>query len=154
MRGFVCGTISGWAQVFVMQPFEIIKVRLVNQSLFNPEYKGIVDCFKRILKEEGVKSFYKGKILFISGTLSPLLGYGIQGSLAFGSNELFKELITYVDPQTHTIMPMGHIFLSGIMTGMVSSLAIVILFQYRHRQTTHESSCKNSLQNHMPTRAQ
>lgn len=60
MRGFVCGTISGWAQVFVMQPFEIIKVRLVNQSLFNPEYKGIVDCFKRILKEEGVKSFYKG----------------------------------------------------------------------------------------------
>ena len=35
-RGFVCGTISGWAQVFVMQPFEIIKVRLVNQSLANP----------------------------------------------------------------------------------------------------------------------
>lgn len=59
-RGFVCGTISGWAQVFVMQPFEIIKVRLVNQSLLNPEYKGIVDCFKRILKEEGVRSFYKG----------------------------------------------------------------------------------------------
>lgn len=78
-RGFFCGTISGWAQVFVMQPFEIIKVRLVNQSLLNPEYKGIVDCFKRILKEEGVRSFYKG-------TLSPLLGYGIQGSLAFGSN--------------------------------------------------------------------
>ena len=64
MRGFVCGTISGWAQVFVMQPFEIIKVRLVNQSLFNPEYKGIVDCFKRILKEEGVKSFYKGTAIF------------------------------------------------------------------------------------------
>lgn len=65
MRGFVCGTISGWAQVFVMQPFEIIKVRLVNQSLFNPEYKGIVDCFKRILKEEGVRSFYKG-IFFLT----------------------------------------------------------------------------------------
>lgn len=60
MRGFVCGTISGWAQVFVMQPFEIIKVRLVNQSLFNPEYKGIIHCFQRILKEEGLKSFYKG----------------------------------------------------------------------------------------------
>jgi solute carrier family 25 carnitine/acylcarnitine transporter 20/29 len=59
-RGFVCGTVSGWAQVFVMQPFEIIKVRLVNQSLINPQYKGIVDCFHQIRKNEGVKSFYKG----------------------------------------------------------------------------------------------
>lgn len=64
-RGFVCGTISGWAQVFVMQPFEIIKVRLVNQSLLNPEYKGIIDCFKRILREEGVHTFYKGNTHYI-----------------------------------------------------------------------------------------
>ena len=59
-RGFVCGTVAGWMQVFVMQPFEIIKVRLVNQSLLKPEYFGIIDCFKRILKEEGVKTFYRG----------------------------------------------------------------------------------------------
>jgi solute carrier family 25 (mitochondrial carnitine/acylcarnitine transporter), member 20/29 len=100
MRGFVCGTISGWAQVFVMQPFEIIKVRLVNQSLFNPEYNGIIHCFQRILKEEGFKSFYKGNLFVDVGTLSPLLGYGIQGSLAFGSNELFKELISYIDKKS------------------------------------------------------
>ena len=60
-RGFVCGTVSGWAQVVVMQPFEIIKVRLVNQSLLNPQYKGILDCFHQIRKKEGVRSFYKGK---------------------------------------------------------------------------------------------
>jgi hypothetical protein len=60
-RGFVCGTVSGWAQVVVMQPFEIIKVRLVNQSLLNPQYKGIMDCFHQIRKNEGVRSFYKGK---------------------------------------------------------------------------------------------
>ena len=59
-RGFVCGAIAGWAQVFVMQPFEIIKVRLVNQSLKNPEYLGIRDCFSRILREEGARAFYKG----------------------------------------------------------------------------------------------
>jgi hypothetical protein len=35
-RGFVCGTVAGFMQVFVMQPFEIIKVRLVNQSLRKP----------------------------------------------------------------------------------------------------------------------
>ena len=63
--GFVCGTIAGWAQVFVMQPFEIIKVRLVNQSLLNPQYFGITDCFKTILKEEGPKAFYKGTLRLI-----------------------------------------------------------------------------------------
>ena len=68
-RGFVCGTISGWAQVMVMQPFEIIKVRLVNQPLLNPQYKGILDCFHQIRKNEGVRSFYKGKY-FITKELS------------------------------------------------------------------------------------
>ena len=33
---FVCGCISGVSQVFVMQPFEIVKVRLVNQSRNKP----------------------------------------------------------------------------------------------------------------------
>lgn len=59
-RGFVCGTIAGWAQVFVMQPFEIVKVRLVNQPLLNPKYFGIADCFRRIFREEGVLAFYRG----------------------------------------------------------------------------------------------
>ena len=66
-RGFVCGTVSGWAQVFVMQPFEIIKVRLVNQSLLNPQYKGIMDCFHQIRKNEGVRSFYKGNFFITKG---------------------------------------------------------------------------------------
>lgn len=131
LRGFICGTISGWAQVFVMQPFEIIKVRLVNQSLLNPEYFGIRHCFNRILKEEGIKSFYKGIIFLYLGTLSPLFGYGIQGSMAFGSNELFKEMITYFDRKIEGektgVMPLSQIFLSGVFTGMVSSLAIVYL---------------------------
>ena len=61
-RGFVCGAVAGSAQVFVMQPFEIIKVRLVNQSLKNPQYQGIRHCFTKILKEEGLRTFYKGRV--------------------------------------------------------------------------------------------
>ena len=40
----------GWSQVFVMQPFEIIKVRLQTQSIDNPQYKGIGDCLGKIIK--------------------------------------------------------------------------------------------------------
>lgn len=47
-KDFICGCVCGWVQVCVMQPFEIVKVRLINQSFVNPEYKGIFDCFKKI----------------------------------------------------------------------------------------------------------
>lgn len=40
----------GWSQVFVMQPFEIIKVRLQTQSSTNKMYNGIVDCLMKIVK--------------------------------------------------------------------------------------------------------
>lgn len=65
---------------------------------------------------------------FNEGTLSPLLGYGIQGALVFGSNEIFKKLIKYINQdEIHpgNTLPMSSILLSGVLTGMVSSLAIV-----------------------------
>jgi hypothetical protein len=36
IKDFICGCFSGWTQVIVMQPFEIIKVRLINQSTTKP----------------------------------------------------------------------------------------------------------------------
>jgi solute carrier family 25 carnitine/acylcarnitine transporter 20/29 len=83
---FICGCIAGWAQVFTTQPFDIIKVRLANQSLLNPTYKGIFDCARSIYHEGGPLAFYKG-------TLSPLLGMGALVSLYYGTNELIKKLI-------------------------------------------------------------
>lgn len=62
-KDIISGFISGWTQVIIMQPFEIIKVRLQTQSSQNPKYNGIVDAFKKILAEEGPFSFYKGSIL-------------------------------------------------------------------------------------------
>lgn len=83
---FLSGTLSGFAQVFVMQPFEIIKVRLANQSIKSPEYAGIIDCFKKIMSSDGFSGFYKGTFLLISGSLSPLLGVGPQVALQFATN--------------------------------------------------------------------
>ena len=49
--GFICGALSGWLQVWVMQPFDMIKLRLINQCIDKPKYEGIIDCFKTIVKE-------------------------------------------------------------------------------------------------------
>ena len=120
---------------------------MVNQSLSNPEYLGIRDCFSQILKKEGPWAFWRGIFYYNSGTVSPLIGYGAQGSLAFGANEVFKDLISYLDPKKSTqnsgIMPMSHVLLSGVLTGMVSSFALVILFLFSRLQpTTSESYSK------------
>lgn len=60
VKDIIAGFISGWTQVFIMQPFEIVKIRLQTQSSANPYYNGMVDCFKKITKEEGLAAFYKG----------------------------------------------------------------------------------------------
>lgn len=90
---YCCGFISGVVQVIVMQPFEIVKVRLVNQSLLHPEYAGIWDCCMKIRREEGLLTFYKGTLQHYLGTLSPLLGVCAQVSLQFGSNEQIKKIL-------------------------------------------------------------
>lgn len=72
-----------------MQPFEIIKVRLANQSLSNPIYSGISDCINKIYRCEGLFAFYKG-------TVSPLLGTGALVSVDFGTNELIKKMIARI----------------------------------------------------------
>lgn len=50
LKDIIGGFVSGWTQVIIMQPFEIVKIRLQTQSTQNPYYNGMVDCFKKIAK--------------------------------------------------------------------------------------------------------
>jgi hypothetical protein len=59
-KGFLSGYVAGCVQVLVMQPFEIIKVRQVNESNNSLKYHGFTNAFKNILREEGALAFYKG----------------------------------------------------------------------------------------------
>jgi hypothetical protein len=65
-KDIIAGFVSGWTQVFIMQPFELVKIRLQTQTEANPYYKGMADCFKKISKEEGMTSFYKGNCSIIA----------------------------------------------------------------------------------------
>lgn len=57
---FVLGALAAAGSVTVMIPMDTIKTRIVIQAANCPKnYKGVADCFFRILKEEGVGSFYR-----------------------------------------------------------------------------------------------
>jgi len=78
-KDFVAGSIGGVAQVFSGHPFDTIKVRLQTQTVgpgIVPKYSGMIDCFSKTFKEEGVGGLYKG-------VTSPLIGVALLNAVMF-----------------------------------------------------------------------
>ena len=60
---FVCAQISAIGAAYVSYPFDTIRRRLQMQSERPMEqrvYKGTIDCFAKIVKDEGPSSLFKG----------------------------------------------------------------------------------------------
>lgn len=56
---FALGAVAAAAAVCVMNPVDTIKTRLVTQIAASPAaYKGMRDCFFRMIREEGIGAFY------------------------------------------------------------------------------------------------
>ncbi|XP_064608615.1 mitochondrial glutamate carrier 1-like [Liolophura sinensis] len=74
-HSFISGCAAGCVASFSVNPFDVVKTRL--QTLQKGEgemtYSGVVDCFRKVVKHEGVMAFFKGagcRILVIA----PLFG--------------------------------------------------------------------------------
>ncbi|XP_022918436.1 solute carrier family 25 member 35-like [Onthophagus taurus] len=64
LNSLVSSIIGGVFQCLLMQPFDLVSVRLYNQGVDASGkgllYEGINDCFIKIFKSEGIAGFYKG----------------------------------------------------------------------------------------------
>ena len=58
-----------------VNPADVIKTRLqvINRKQGEPTYTGIMDCAKKIFRNEGLKAFYKGAVPRII-VIAPLFG--------------------------------------------------------------------------------
>jgi len=59
---FMSAFTAGFFMTCTVSPFDIIRTRLMNQPSDAKLYNGFVDCFMKILKNEGPLGFYKGFI--------------------------------------------------------------------------------------------
>lgn len=59
---FMAAFTAGFFMTCTVSPFDIIRTRLMNQPTDQKLYNGFVDCFLKILKNEGPLGFYKGFI--------------------------------------------------------------------------------------------
>ena len=83
------GCLASGTTVCIMIPMDTIKTRLVTQANF-PDlvpYKGILDCGRRILAEEGVGAFYRGLTPRLVSVV-PMIG------IQFGIYEYMKKIMT------------------------------------------------------------
>ncbi|KAJ1424967.1 Mitochondrial carrier protein [Sesbania bispinosa] len=81
MLGAVAGAITG----AITTPLDVVKTRLMVQGS-QKHYKGICDCVRTIVKEEGTHALFKG--------IGPrVLWIGVGGSIFFGVLEKTKQIL-------------------------------------------------------------
>jgi solute carrier family 25 aspartate/glutamate transporter 12/13 len=73
LKLFLCGISAGVVSAGAVTPADVIKTRLQVKNTDGKQYKGIIDCFLRILHEEGPTAFFKGTVPRIM-IISPLFG--------------------------------------------------------------------------------
>lgn len=59
---FLAGAVAGISEILVMYPLDLVKTRIQLQvgSGAGAEYSGILDCFTKIVRHEGVGTLYRG----------------------------------------------------------------------------------------------
>ncbi|KAF9356345.1 Mitochondrial carrier protein ymc2 [Mortierella sp. AD094] len=114
------GTVGGFLQVFVGQPFDTVKVRLQTMPAplpgQAPLYTGTLDCVKKTLSKEGIKGFYKG-------TTTPLVGVGACVSIQFVTLQAMKRYYNNQNgPSANGFLSNSQLYLAGAASGITNSI--------------------------------
>ena len=54
---FICGFLAGFVATVIGSPADVVKTRLMSSP---DSYSGVLNCFSRMVAEEGPTAFYKG----------------------------------------------------------------------------------------------
>jgi solute carrier family 25 (adenine nucleotide translocator) protein 4/5/6/31 len=115
------GTAGGIAKT-ITAPIERVKILLQLQDVStqisaDKRYNGIIDCFRRVSKEQGISSFWRGN-------LANVVRYFPTQAFNFAFKDTYKQMFVRHNPKTDKFM----FFLENLACGGAagaSSLAIV-----------------------------
>lgn len=110
LSDIVASFVGSAACVYTGQPFDTVKVRLQVKST---EYQGMIDCFGRTIKQEGVFALWRGSMPAFLGALS-------ENAMAFATNGILKRLTPQETYKDSLVMP----FVTGGITGSFSAMAL------------------------------
>jgi len=111
----ITGCASGGIAACISCPAEVTLVRISNDKTL-PEasrrnYKGVVDAFSRILREEGVRAFFSGSGPFVNRAM-------LVGAVQVGTYDQFRQM--YRGWGIKTDLP--NVFCAAMTSGLIYSL--------------------------------
>jgi len=117
LQDFLIGGVSAAISKTCVAPIERVKLLLQNQDASaqiakDNRYKGIVDCFSRVAKEQGISSMWRGN-------MANVIRYFPTQALNFAFKDTFKK---YLNPYNKKTQP-GMFFLGNIMSGGAAGAA-------------------------------
>ncbi|VEN56298.1 unnamed protein product [Callosobruchus maculatus] len=112
------GGSAGFIEVCIMHPLDLVKTRLQIQSnVYNKNdpqcYKGILDCFAKMYKHEGLFSFWKGII-------PPILAETPKRAVKFFTFEQYKQFFMFGSPQPTPLT----FSLAGLGAGVTEAILV------------------------------
>lgn len=93
MYNFACGSVAGAIGATAVYPIDLVKTRMQNQRKVSPNeilYKHSVDCFKKVIRNEGVLGLYRG-------LLPQLVGVAPEKAIKLTMNDLMRSILTKKD---------------------------------------------------------
>jgi len=109
------GFLTGGTQAAITYPTEYVKTQLQLQSKINPEFNGIIDCFKKTIKSHGIAGVYVGAPVRI-------IGAGFQQMFRWGAYTNLAGIAR--DPTTGKLSPLMTT-LCGLGAGITEAVCAV-----------------------------
>lgn len=107
---FGLGSLAGAFGAFMVYPIDLVKTRLQNQRSAQPGqrlYKNSLDCFQKVLRNEGFRGLY-------SGVIPQLVGVAPEKAIKLTVNDLVRTHFT----GKHGEITWQHEVLAGATAGM------------------------------------
>lgn len=123
----VTGASAGACAAFISCPAEVTLVRISNDSTLpldqRRNYKSVLDAFQRILKEEGVKTFFSGSGPFVNRAI-------LVGAVQVGTYDQFRDMYKSYFGITNELQ---NVFCAAMTSGFIYSTVTMPLETAKNR---------------------
>ncbi|KAG0254612.1 hypothetical protein BG011_005634 [Mortierella polycephala] len=115
---FLAGAVAGVSEILTMYPLDVVKTRFQLQVGTGgvDGYKSIGDCFKKIIKNEGFATLYRGII-------PPIMVEAPKRATKFASNEQYT--ILYKSILGPDVNMQGLAIMTGVSAGITEAFLVV-----------------------------
>lgn len=136
LHKFLAGAMAGTAACLACYPLDLIRTRLTTELEGQEHYRGLVDAFRKISTEEGIRGFYSGAgaTLFVA-VPSFAISYTVYGTLKEYTldDELFYNLRRIDADSGEEKLGFGLTILCGAASGILATLVTFPMDTIRRR---------------------